>query len=224
MNMRISLLWLVVGCGSPEVVSLAVEPGTVDRLGVDGTQSFQAIATFDDDSTEDVTASAEWSSSDDAVASVDAGVVSGVAPGEATVSVRYEGSADELTLEVLRLGPFDVTINGDWSPQHGSQGLTFYARLIDDTDGTSVACGGVVADDAVWSLSGAALLQLDHRYHAEAFADVNGDGLVNDPGHAYFSETTRKVSAEQSILVEHAGGAPDWTGPACASEPPLTGT
>lgn len=75
--------------------SLAVDPATAD-LTAGGTQQLTATVTRLDSSTADVTNSADWSSDNEAVATVDAsGMVTAVATGSATVTGAYAGlSAD----------------------------------------------------------------------------------------------------------------------------------
>ena len=63
------------------ITSVAVEPGQA-TIEVDGVQQFTAEATFTDGSTQDVTAGATWTSSDDAIATIDnAGLATGVSAG-----------------------------------------------------------------------------------------------------------------------------------------------
>lgn len=196
----------------PGVLSLS-DPATEVALG--GTAQLVAVLTSDDGSTEDVTASADWSVDDEALATVDAGLVTGVAPGTVTVTVTVDDQTADAALEVLDPGPYDVSVTGDWGPQHGGQGLSFFARIVDEADGTIVACGSQVAEDAVWSLTAADVLVSGHEYHAEAFADVNGDGEANDNGHEYYSEPKRPAAKDQAFEVLHSGPPPDWNGPAC---------
>lgn len=50
----------------------------------------------------DVTASATWTSSDEAVATVEAGVVTGVAEGNATINCTYNGATATCAIEVIK--------------------------------------------------------------------------------------------------------------------------
>lgn len=75
---------------TPVLSSLAVAPGTLTVIdGEVGTLT--ATATYDDSTTADVTEEASWTSSDQAVATVSAGFVTGVAAGSATVTATYQG-------------------------------------------------------------------------------------------------------------------------------------
>ncbi|MEQ1506461.1 MAG: Ig-like domain-containing protein [Myxococcota bacterium] len=196
------------------VVSVAIDPADLGSIAPGATATATATATYDDGTTADVTADADWTSSDDAVATVATGVVTGVAAGAATITAAYDGQQGDATLAVSG-GVFDALVEGDWSPQHGGQSQTFFARLVDEDDGTIVACGSVTEESAIWSMSFPGVLIADHRYHAEAFADINKDGEANDPGHMYFSVTKKKVAEDQTFDVPHAGPAPDWSGVGC---------
>jgi len=64
------------------------------------TQQFTATAVYSDGSTQDVTGQAAWSSSDPAVATVAAGLATGVGAGSATIQAAYEGKDGQATLTV----------------------------------------------------------------------------------------------------------------------------
>lgn len=51
-------------------------------------------------SSEDVTGQATWGSLDEAIATVDKGVVTGVAPGEASITASFQGKSDTVTVTV----------------------------------------------------------------------------------------------------------------------------
>lgn len=214
---------LGVGCGAGDG---AMEVSGAATIAPGEDVQLTATVHHEDGTDEDVTADADWSSSDEAVAVVDAGLVSGIAAGAATISATFDGvTADaEVEVEEADAGPYAVRVFGDWSPQHGGQGRTVFARVVDDADGSVVACGSEVADDAIWSLSAEGVLVAGRTYHAEAFADVSGDGLPNDAGHMYLSGAKPPASKDQSFEVLHSGPAPAWDTEACAAGvPPLIG-
>jgi len=69
----------------PVLVSIVVTPVNVGIL-VGNTQQYSAVGTYSDGSTQDVTSSAAWSSSNAAAATISAaGMATGVAPGSATI-------------------------------------------------------------------------------------------------------------------------------------------
>ena len=82
--------------GSPTISSVQVAPATMS-IGISAKQQFKATAHFSDGTTQDVTSTAKWSSSDSTVASINAaGVATGSSLGSATitaVSSSVQGSA-----------------------------------------------------------------------------------------------------------------------------------
>src|SRR5256885_16978184 len=82
--------------GPPTISSVQVAPATMS-IGISAKQQFTATAHFSDGTTQDVTSTAKWSSSDSSVASISAaGVATGSSLGSATitaVSSSVEGTA-----------------------------------------------------------------------------------------------------------------------------------
>jgi len=76
----------------PVLTSLAVQP-TLGGTTVGGTQAFTATGTYTDSSTQNLTSSVTWSSSNTAVATIGAGGLStGVGNGNATITARLGGA------------------------------------------------------------------------------------------------------------------------------------
>ena len=70
------------------------------------TANLTATAHYSDDSTDDVTSDASWSSSDEAVATVSSsGLVSAVAAGTATVTASYQGQTGTSDITVTEPEP-----------------------------------------------------------------------------------------------------------------------
>lgn len=78
------------GTSTKTLVSLAIS-GYDAPLLIGVPQQLVATGTYDDESTEDVTASVNWESSDELVAVVDAGLVTGVANGSADITASVGG-------------------------------------------------------------------------------------------------------------------------------------
>lgn len=81
----------------PALVSLVIDPASTDVIEGEEQRLF-ALASFSDESVLDVSSDADWSSSNNSVASVDnsaadGGVVSGIRAGSATVTAAYRGLA-----------------------------------------------------------------------------------------------------------------------------------
>ena len=74
------------------------------------TTQFDAKATLSDSTTQDVTSSATWQSSDATVATVSAsGVVTGVAAGTVTVTATYQNVSGSLLLTINAPAPAATT-------------------------------------------------------------------------------------------------------------------
>ncbi|MEQ9497351.1 MAG: Ig-like domain-containing protein [Deltaproteobacteria bacterium] len=94
----------------PEPTALDVMPTSVS-LEIGATAQLTATLTYDNASTEDVTESVSWTSSDEDVATIDAaGLVTGVAPGSTTISARHEASGIRDILRVTVTPPVVTAI------------------------------------------------------------------------------------------------------------------
>ncbi len=123
------------------VTTVTVDPvGSVIAKGTTG--NLRAIATKTDGSKLNVTANAAttWASDDQAVATVAAGVVTGVAKGTATISATYDGKTGQVlvTITDANLVSIDVTPNGasvaaGKTQQYTAMGTYSDASVIDIT-------------------------------------------------------------------------------------------
>jgi hypothetical protein len=99
---------------SATVKSIAVSPATASIVK-GKTQQFTAIATYTNNATGDVTASATWTSSNAAIATVSKGLATGVAVGSATMTASVTGSTitgkATMTVTVPTLLSISVTPN-----------------------------------------------------------------------------------------------------------------
>ncbi|NTZ18945.1 hypothetical protein EXW96_15595 [Paenibacillus sp. JMULE4] len=95
-----------------KTVSISVEIGVVQTLEVDkrfistksgSTEQITLTATLSDGSKKDVTASAQWKSSNYKIANVNNGLVTGVSAGNATISVSFGGKSIAIPTEVDKL-------------------------------------------------------------------------------------------------------------------------
>jgi uncharacterized protein YjdB len=83
------------------VVVESVEVTPVEAaIEVGESQQFTAEATYSDDSVDDVTALADWASSNTTVATVAAGLAGGVAEGDVVITATFDGISDTADLEV----------------------------------------------------------------------------------------------------------------------------
>jgi len=89
-----------VEISTPEVTSVTVVPATAS-VAVGGTKQFQAEAQLENGETLDVTHGADWSSSDNGVATVNSqGLATGNSAGTATITATYGGQSGSATLTV----------------------------------------------------------------------------------------------------------------------------
>ncbi|MBV7264288.1 Ig-like domain-containing protein [Photobacterium sp. WH24] len=94
------------------MTSLNITPAILNLAnGLD--QQLQAVATFTDGSTQDVTDLVSWLSSNTAVATVNSGMVQGISEGAATVSGRYEGFEGTADLNVTAAALDRVRVESD---------------------------------------------------------------------------------------------------------------
>jgi len=96
-----SLAVSFIGCGSSTTVdSIAVSPGTVS-LATGTTAQLTAVGSYSHGShpstSQDITAAVNWNSSATSVATVSAGVVTGVGPGTTTITASTQGFGGLIT-------------------------------------------------------------------------------------------------------------------------------
>jgi uncharacterized protein YjdB len=94
-----------------EITELQITPATEDAIVGGPDVEFTATAIYSDGTSDDVTDTATWSSSDDAIATIDAGVATAVAAGTATITAEFDGMTDtaELTVTAPVLDSIVVT-------------------------------------------------------------------------------------------------------------------
>ncbi|MDH5716156.1 MAG: Ig-like domain-containing protein [Spirochaetia bacterium] len=84
------------------VTELSLSPDGKSVL-IGKTLSLSAVEIYKDGKTSDVTGSASWSTSDSTIATISAGVITGVKSGKVTVTASYEGFSDEVFVFVSHL-------------------------------------------------------------------------------------------------------------------------
>jgi uncharacterized protein YjdB len=218
--------------GEISLTSIQVTPPSAS-IGVGTSQSFMATAMYNDGSSEDVTSSATWSSSDTAVASVAAGVATAVAEGSATISASYQGETGSAALTVTGGEPTGLTVTptpasfaaGDSEqltatlefPDGSTQDVTNQAAWTsDDTaivtvDATGLATGVAPGDTTVsvafQGLTGAAEITVTDAYVTEIVVDpVSAMGVVGG-GDIQFTATAIYSDLTSSDVTDTA----TWT-------------
>jgi hypothetical protein len=132
--------------------SLAVSPSAVilqaaaDNVTPGDSTTLTATATTVGGTSNDVTASATWSSSDDTIATVSAGTVTVVGTtatplnSPVTITATYEGkSSTAKVLTFLNSGPSSLTVNypGDVDPNNLTPNQQFQLQVIASLNGVS---------------------------------------------------------------------------------------
>jgi hypothetical protein len=153
-----------VQVGPPAVVSLSVAPGT-SVIAFGGQEQLTALATFSDGSTQDLTASATWSSADSSIADVNSqGLVLARHTGETTISVSsnlVDGSTEVTVKPVLAASYFssantsgfaDATIRLT-NPGLSGGNLCAEIYVFDQDQQLSECCGCLVSPDGLLTLS-----------------------------------------------------------------------
>jgi trimeric autotransporter adhesin len=128
-----------------ELVSITVEPD-VTSLPEGRTRQLVAFGTFSDNTTDDITDDADWSSSDAAIATVSTdaaprGLVTGVSAGTATITAAMNGLTDSTSLTVtdailvtLAVTPATAAVPEGLTQQYTATGTFSDASTEDLTD------------------------------------------------------------------------------------------
>ncbi len=183
---------LIASCGSASTIttrSIEVAPATAS-VGISTAQQFSATAILSDGTKKDVTAEATWATSDEALATVDAGgSASGVSAGEAIISAAYDGKTGSATLTVtgatissLAVTPTDPSIAAGTTQQ-----FTATATMSDSSTQD-------VTDQVTWASSDSAV------------ATLGSDGLATGlaEGSTTISATLNEVTGNTTLSVSTA--------------------
>jgi len=97
---------------TPTLTSIAVTPDPPATLTVDYTQQFDAMGTYSDGSTTDISSQAVWASSDPNVATMENSMATGLAAGTTNITVTLDGiTSPIIALTVTTLSSIAVTPN-----------------------------------------------------------------------------------------------------------------
>jgi uncharacterized protein YjdB len=170
------------------VTSIQVAPSSMS-IGMGATQQFTATAHLSDNSTKDITSSAQWSSSDSSIASItSAGVVTGSASGTVTITAQSTtfNSTATLTVSSAAANLVSIAISPAASsvPVHTTQQFTATGSY---SDGSSADLTALVT----WSSS------------SNATATISATGLVSAAaaGSTNISANFGGVSQSTSLTV-----------------------
>ncbi|MGE5207229.1 MAG: beta strand repeat-containing protein [Chlamydiota bacterium] len=171
---------------SAALQSLAISPVTAS-IAKGTTSQFKAIGAFTDGTTQDVTSAVTWSSSMPTVASVAAGLASGVAPGSTVITATSNAISASATLTVSNATAVSISV----TPVNP----TLVVGLFQQFTATGSFSDGTTQDISAsvnWAAS------------APTVAGVNTAGLVSgiSPGTAVISTTFEQVSGSSTLTVK----------------------
>jgi uncharacterized protein YjdB len=170
------------------LTNLQVSPGTT-AIGAGATQQFSATGKFSDGSSKDMTGSVTWSTSDSAIATIDAsGMAHGVASGTATITAKsgtIQGVASlNITVAAVNLVSISVSPAAFSIPVNTAQQFTATGSY---TDGSSRDLTALVT----WASS------------ANSVATIDATGVATGvaAGPTTISATLGSVSGSTSLTV-----------------------
>jgi trimeric autotransporter adhesin len=136
---------------SPVVTGVNVVPAVLS-VSLDTSHPLQAIASFSDGTTQNVTATATWSSTQSAIATVTRGSVAGVGRGNTQVSATYQGQtgSSAVTVGPPALVAISVSPSQSSLPVGESEQLTATGKYSDGslqnlTQSVTWSCGAAIA-------------------------------------------------------------------------------
>jgi hypothetical protein len=168
------------------MISLNITPATVS-ISLGTSHQLQAIATWTDGTSQNVSGNATWSSSQLAFATVDTqGNVTGVGKGAAQVSAAYQGITGSAAVNVGAAALLSITVspNPPSLPVGESQQLTATGKY---TDGSVQN----LSQSATWTSSGAAI----------ASVSPGGSVVAHATGTATISATSGSITGSASLTV-----------------------
>jgi len=171
----------------PVLISIEITPSPAS-VGVDQTQQFTATGTYSDSSTQDITSTCSWASSNPSIATIDSnGLATGVAKGSVTITASQDGVTGSTTLSVnLPLVSIEVTPTAPNNTTSVGGTRRFFAKghySDGSTKDISSACSWASSDTSIATVSSTGM--------------VTGQG----GGTAIISATQDGITGEGTIIV-----------------------
>ena len=181
---------------APAVVSVEVAPES-GTIGVGDTVQFAATATYSDGTTGDITGQATWDSSDTDVATVDAGLATGVAEGSTEIRATFDGvTSDAAILSVTTAAVVSIEVALE-SGTIGVGDTVQFTATATYSDGTT----GDITGQATWNSSDPDVATIN----AEGLATGEGEGTIE------ITATLDGVTSDPvTLTVTAAGAALQW--------------
>ena len=185
------------------VTSVSVSPS--NRVAADGTRvQYTATATFSDNSTQDVTTAAAWSTDDADVATIETageapGLATAVDPGSASITATFNGETGSTTLTVtpaaltaIQVTPADESIARGTTQQYTATG-TFTDNSTQD-----------ITTQVTWASSNTTVASISNAVGTDglASADSTGDTTISATLSDVMGDTNLQVTAAELVTIE----------------------
>jgi uncharacterized protein YjdB len=136
----------------PTLSTVTVTPST-PSIAIGKTQQMIATGTYDNSSTDNITDSASWASSDTSIATVSStGLVTGVAQGSATISATLDGISGSTTVTVtvanlssISITPSSKSISSGQTQQYTAIGILQNGNTVDLTNSVTWSSSNTTA-------------------------------------------------------------------------------
>jgi hypothetical protein len=178
---------------------VAVTPGSAS-IAKGTAQQFVATASFSDGTTQDVSASANWGSSDAAVAAVDSrGLASGAGKGSVTISASYQNLSGQAALTVTEATVTSIAVTPPTAsiPKGTTQAFIAIATF---TDGTTQN----VSSSAAWSSDADGVATIDANGLAHSVGEGTANIVAGFSGHSGMAVLTVTAAALTGIQLTPA--------------------
>ena len=179
----------VGGCGTPHLTYLTVAPGRTS-IALGDTAKFTVVANYSDGTTEDVTASAAWSTLNSSIATINAGgVASPVAVGTATIMANALGKSGTASLIVSKAALTAISVTSPTAPIALGQSAQLQAQ-------------GTYSDKSVQDITD----QVSWSAAAPGIATISSTGLAVSKaiGNTQVTASLNNITASGQITVSGA--------------------
>ncbi len=197
------------------LVSIAVSPASAS-IPLGTMQQFKAIGTFNDASTQDLTGSVQWSSSNAAVATVSmasasAGLASAVGAGTAKIAATLGAVSDSANLTVTSAGLVSIAVTPARPSIVLGQSVQFTAT------GTYMDQSAKdITTNVTWSTSNASAAIISNK------AGSNGLAISSGQGATTIAATMKAIAASTTLTVTALAAPTGLTATASSGQITLT--
>ncbi len=194
---------------NPTPTGLLVTPSTASVF-VNGTQQFTASVTMDDGTTQTVTNTTSWTTSNGAVASITTGgggpfggggrgLATGIAAGTVTITATYSGFTATASLSVSAATPSTIVVTPATPSVQVGQTQVFVATLVYSDNTTAVVTG-----QATWSSSDASIATITTAGGGPLGGGGGGTATAIATGSSTITATYGGLSGTATLTVTDA--------------------